>query len=147
MYTVLFCGNAQGQYLPPYVIFKGRGTNYSASWIAGAPEGTTFNVTPSGWMEDYAMQTWFKTIFLKHIEDKEKPIILFFDGHSSHLTYQLILDAKENGVHIVCLPPQCSYAPQPLDVGVYGPAKKAWRKILQNYYLESRNLHAFTKAV
>ena len=55
MYTVLFCGNACGEYLPPYVIFKGKGCNFSASWIAGAPEGMAFNVTPSGWMEGFAL--------------------------------------------------------------------------------------------
>ena len=47
MYTVLFCGKAYGEYLPTYVIFKGKGCNFSASWIAGAPEGMAFNLTPS----------------------------------------------------------------------------------------------------
>jgi len=139
MYTVLFCGNAEGEYLPPYVIYKGKGQTFSASWIAGAPTGTVFNVTPSGWMEDIAFENWFEKSFLEHVKHKEKPIFLFFDGHNSHLTFKTILCAKENDVHIICLPPQTSFALQPLDVGVFGPAKSTWQKILQEFYTGSRN--------
>ena len=57
--------------------------------------------------------------------NKYKPIIIFFDGHGSHITHQTALRAKEEDVAIVCLPPHTSSALQPLDVGVYGPAKKS----------------------
>ena len=64
MYTVLFCSNAAGDYLPPYIIFKKSGKNFSNSWIAGAPTGKSFNATTSGWMEDYAMQALFQLYFI-----------------------------------------------------------------------------------
>jgi len=63
MYTVLFFGNAVGEYLPPYVIFKGAGQSFSVSWIVGTSPGTSFNVMASGWMEDFAFENWFKVIF------------------------------------------------------------------------------------
>jgi hypothetical protein len=32
--------------------------------------------------------------------------------------------AKENGIHMLCLPPHCTHRMQPLDVSIYGPLKK-----------------------
>ena len=63
MYTVLFCGNATGEYLPPYVIYKAKGNHIMDSWMIGGPEDTAYNVTKSGWMEDYVFAAWFKSIF------------------------------------------------------------------------------------
>ena len=76
-------------------------------------------------------------MFLKHVADIPKPIVVFFDGHGSHITYDTAFKAKEANVHI-CLPPHTSSALQSLDVGVYGPAKKVWYQILQKFYRESR---------
>ena len=90
-------------------------------------------------MEDYAMQAWFSDVFLKHLKDNPKPIILLFDGHASHITYEIAFAAKKEDVHIVCLPPKTSNALKPLDVGVFGPAKKCWYRILSTYYAEGRN--------
>ena len=76
-------------------------------------------------MEGFAFESWFQSFFIKYLEGKKRPITLCFDGHVSHLTYNTILAVRENGIHIICLPPQTSSALQPLDVGVFGPAKKA----------------------
>ena len=56
--------------------------------------------------------------------------MVFFDGHGSQITFDTAHKAKEANVHIVCLPPHTSRALQPLDTGVYGPAKKVWYLIL-----------------
>ena len=65
----------------------------------------------------------------------EKPVILFFDGHHSHLTIELIKTARENNVHMICFPPHCTHVMQPLDVSVYGAVKTAWRKVLKEHQL------------
>ena len=106
--------------------------------MIGGPEGPSYNVTKSGWMEDYVFETWFKNVFLKYVADIPKPIVLFFDGHGSHIIIDTAHKAKEANVYIVCLPPRTSSALQPLDIGVYGPAKKVWYQILQKFYRESR---------
>ena len=84
------------------------------------------------------VKTWVKEGFFKHERSKPKPIILFFDGHASHLRYDMVLAAQSKRVHIICLPPHTSNAFQPLNVGVCAPAKKEWSKILKQYYLKSR---------
>ena len=89
-------------------------------------------------MKDYVFEAWFKGVFLKYVADILKPVVVFFDGHGSHITFDTAHKAKEATVHIVCLPSHTSSALQPLDVGVYGPAKKVWYQILQKFYRESR---------
>jgi hypothetical protein len=40
---------------------------------------------------------------------------------------------------IVCLPPHTSHSLQPLDVGFFAPLKAEWRKILRQFFRETRH--------
>lgn len=83
---------------------------------------------------------WFESQFypaVKHLLDTG-PVVMFFDGHFSHLSIALIKQARSLGIHLSCLPPNTTHILQPLDVGVFGPVKAAWRKILKEYKLRTR---------
>ena len=56
--------------------------------------------------------------FLKSIPPA-RPVILIQDGHTSHVSIQLIELARANNVHILCLPAHTTHLLQPLDVGVF----------------------------
>ena len=135
--TVLGCGSASGQRLPPYVLYKGK--NLWTSWTKGGPCGTYFNVSDSGWMERPHFLEWFRKLFLPAVSIalETGPVILFMDGHASHINLQLIRLARERGVVLLCLPSHTTHALQPLDVGVYGPLKSRWGKILKEYKMET----------
>jgi hypothetical protein len=45
--------------------------------------------------------------------------------------------AIENRITLICLIPHSTHALQPLDVGVFKPAKTASKKIVKNYYEQS----------
>ena len=60
---------------------------------------------------------WFE-FFLKCIP-AARSILLIQDGHSFHVSIQLIKMARENNVCLLCLPAHTSYIPQPFDVGVF----------------------------
>ncbi|EFX78509.1 hypothetical protein DAPPUDRAFT_320484 [Daphnia pulex] len=47
------------------------------------------------------------------------------DNHLSHLHYDAVKFAKENGIILLTFPPHCSHTLQPLDVCVYSPFKRA----------------------
>ena len=49
MFTVLCCGNALGEVMPPCVIYKAL--HLYDSWCKGGPENTFYGATKSGWME------------------------------------------------------------------------------------------------
>ena len=88
-------------------------------------------------MEDFAFEAWILDVFLKYVENKPKPIVIFFDGHNSHITYKTMIACSQKNVHIICLPPNTSSALQPLDVAVYGPVKLAWKEILSTFFRET----------
>ena len=46
-------------------------------------------------MEDHVFKTWLKDVFLKYIVDQPKPIVVFFNDHGSHITFDTICKAKE----------------------------------------------------
>lgn len=143
MFTVLFCGSAAGSYMPPFVVYKAA--HLYDSWCKGGPENGMFGVTASGWMEDYIFENWIEKFveFTSHIK---KPVLLLFDGHNSHLTYNAVKMAKDNQIILMCLPPNSSHALQPLDVGVFSPLKAIWKDILKQWFRETR-LTAVSKAV
>ncbi|KAF2896804.1 hypothetical protein ILUMI_09372 [Ignelater luminosus] len=65
---------------------------------------------------------------------KANPVILLLDGHASHTqSLELIDEARNNGVTIICFPPHTTHKLQPGDVGFmrplsafYGQAVTAW---------------------
>ena len=136
-YTVNYCCNAAGQYLPPYIIYKNK-TIYPC-WTEGGPPGTKFTVSPSGWMESDQFIEWFRGIFLEGTAKLVGPKVLFVDGHNSHVSLELIDLAIENKVTILYLPPHSSAHFQPLDVTVYSEVKRNWRVILNNFYRTTKS--------
>ena len=106
--------------------------------IRGGQSGRHFNVSESGWMEQPHFLEWYKKLFLSAASStlETGPVILFMDGHASHINLELIRLARDHGVFLFCLPSHTTHALQPLDVGVYGPLKSRWGKILKEYKME-----------
>ena len=105
--TVLGAGAADGIRLPPYILYKG--VNLYARWTEGGPAGTWYGVSKSGWMEGDNFLHWFTDAFLPAISNLlvTGPVVLFVDGHHSHLSLSLIRTAKERNEHLYCLPHIC----------------------------------------
>eukprot|EP00118_Oscarella_pearsei_P022412 m.259355 g.259355 ORF g.259355 m.259355 type:complete len:338 (+) comp40416_c0_seq13:1120-2133(+) len=131
--TTLFCGSAAGEGLAPFILFKAK--NINAQWRVGGPPGSLYGCSDSGWMERPHFFDWFKKIFLPQTETLRKsgPVMLFVDGHSSHIALELVVAARANNVILYNLPPNTTHVLQPLDVGVFSSVKAAWRKILKSY--------------
>ena len=144
--TILGCGSAAGQRLPPYIVYKGK--HLYSSWTTNGPPGAHYSTNESGWMEQRNFVNWFKKCFLPGVEDllRTGPVVLFLDGHHSHLSMECLQLAKKSNVHPFCLPSHTSHFLQPLDVGVYGPMKKMWKLILKDYKVATR-ASAVTKQV
>lgn len=124
--TVLMAASALGDKVPPLIIFKGK--NMWDQWHApentGYP-GTTYAATSNGWMEATVFENYFEKAFLKKI-GTDRPVLLIYDGHSTHVTINLIELASRNNVTILKLPPHTSHVLQPLDISVFKPLKTSW---------------------
>ena len=67
------------------VVYKGA--HVYEDWTSGGLDQCKYARTRSGWMEDEVFQDWLKSTFVPFVSDKRKPVILFYDGHGSRLTY------------------------------------------------------------
>jgi len=123
--------------MAPFILYKG--CHLYLRWTNGGPAGAVYGVSDSGWMEGSNFHKWFEKMYVPAIASllSTGPVVLFVDGHHSHLTLQLIQCAKSKGVHLFCLPLHVTHIIQPLDVGVYGPVKQMWKMILKEHKLET----------
>lgn len=124
--TVLMAASADGFKAPPLIVYKAK--NMWDDWVALPSEsfpGTTYATTANGWMESNIFLRYFEKSLLQVFGDV-RPILLIYDGHSSHVDDRLIRIARDNGVTILKLPPHSSHILQPLDLTVFKSLKVKW---------------------
>ena len=136
MYTVQVCCSAIRNFLPMYVVFKGK--HLYNNWCKGAPDDTLYNCSASGWMEGEQFVEWMEKVFIAGTSHLEESKLLIFDGHSSHISSRVVDLAQQNNVELLCMPAHTSSVLQPLDVGVFKGVKVAWRKCLREHYDDTR---------
>jgi hypothetical protein len=57
--------------------------------------------------------------------------MLILDGHSSHVTLEFLVHCRDHKILLMRLIPHTSHICQPLDVGLFGPLKRALSSKLQ----------------
>ena len=132
--TVLECIDADGGALPPMIIFKAKNTNIG--WIPkDTPSNWHFSTSNSGWTSNSHGFKWLRKVFEPESRKKSgnRPRLLIMDGHSSHITGNMIALCMENNIDLLILPPHCSHLLQLLDVGVYGPLKRFHAQEVDRY--------------
>lgn len=105
--------------------------------LKGAPAGTDGSTFSSGWM---TAENFLK--FLKHFKKYSKcsldsPILIIMDNHDSHISIESLNYAKENGIHLLTIPPHTSHKTQPLDRSVFGPLKAYFNSACDNWMIQN----------
>jgi hypothetical protein len=86
-----------------------------------------------------------KSVFFQKVIPSEISLtnryLLILNGHGSHVTFEVIEQAKKFGLDMITLPSHTSHALQPLDVASFKPFKTAFRKerditMVRNNYIE-----------
>ena len=129
--SIMYCGSATGELLPCYVVYKSE--HLRSTWTEGAPPGTRFNRTRSGWFDACCFTDWFERVFIPHARKLDGRKLLIGDNLSSHFTEKVLSLATDNNIAFVCLTPNSTHLLQPLDVAFYRPLKKKWRGILDEW--------------
>lgn len=127
----MFCGSADGNFIPPYIIMKG--TQKWSDWLCGAPEGSRLNVSKSGWIENSVFDDWFENHFLPNVACKPGKKLLIGDNMSAHVSLKSLKLAEQNNVQFVFLPANSTHLLQPLDVAYFSSLKSNWRKALATW--------------
>ena len=101
-------------------------------------------VQEKAWMTSYLFSTWMSH-FIKNVQRLEDispdhQHLLILDGHNSHVTLEVVREAKAVGLDLVTLPSHTSHALQPLDVSVFKPFKTYFQ--LYRDYWSRHNLAA-----
>lgn len=118
--SVVVCVSAEGNFLPPYCIFKGKKMN-NAYMLNMPPGSKIFMSQKSAYVNSEIFHDWFKNHFLMRRPPGKTLLIL--DGHSSHMNVQTLQLASENEVEFLCLPSHCTHYLQPLDRTFFKPLK------------------------
>ena len=128
--TIVACVNAVGQCLPPMVIWDRK--QLRPELTIGEVPGTIYGLSGKGWMDQHLFEKWFKRHFLRYAPPV-RPLLILLDGHTSHYSPEAITMAAEEQVLLFVLPPNTTHLSQPLDKGIFGPLKMAWRKVCHDY--------------
>ena len=139
LYSVLFCCNALGDYLPTLTIFRAAGLWYP--WTTNGDEDAFYTTTKNGWMEERVFTNWFTKVFipLTKPDDPNEARLFIFDGHPSHISFEMASAAVAHNIHLLCLPPHCTHALQPLDVACFRSAKAVWADVCQKWFDKNPN--------
>ena len=86
-----------------------------------------YGKSESGWIDSELFMVWMKKVFRRYC-GSQRPVLLFVDGHASHITIDVIDLARENQIILFCLPPHTTHALQPLDVSVFKSLKSHFGK-------------------
>ncbi|KAL0819258.1 hypothetical protein ABMA28_008498 [Loxostege sticticalis] len=124
--TVLAGANAEGKKLPPLIVFKGKFV--WDQWMAATDDydfELSYAASPKGWMQTDIFYNYMKTILIPSL-GQERPVLLVYDGHSTHVDVKVIELAIENNITILKLPPHTSHLLQPLDIAVFKSFKSKW---------------------
>ncbi|CAF1272071.1 unnamed protein product [Rotaria sp. Silwood1] len=131
--TVLLTINASGVCLPPYIIHKSK-CLYDIWCPRNVIRGAIYNRTESGWINEDTFFDYLKNMFIPQTKHIPRPILLIFDGHTSHLSLKTAQLAIDNQIHLLCLPAHATHLLQPLDVYTLKYVKTQWRTLLWDYY-------------
>ena len=129
--TIIGCGNAIGQTVPPYIIFAAKQLNHL--WMKDEVPGSRYAVSDNGWIDQDLFYFWMTEHFLNHAV-AGRPLLLLLDGHSSHFKPETIKFAKDHGIMVFCLPPHTTHECQPLDCSFFGPLKVHWRNVCHSFH-------------
>ena len=118
--TVLFTAAASGKMSPPMILFDLK-TTPKKNVLNNIPQGWGVGHSERGWMTSETFSSYIANVFYNWLIDNEYtfPVILYVDGHSSHLTLPLMKFCKEHEIELIALYPNATHIIQPLDVALF----------------------------
>lgn len=89
----------------------------------------SYAASKRGWMETDIFFNYMKKIVIPGLGEN-RPVLMIYDGHSTHVDTKVVALASENNITILKLPAHTSHLLQPLDLAVFKSFKTSWDKKL-----------------
>lgn len=124
--TALLGGSAAGLKTPPMMIHSFK--RMPANILLNNPEKWSVGISDSGWQTQVTFFDYMTNIFYKFLleEKVQLPVILFIDGHKSHVSLALSEFCSAHKIELIALYPNSTHLTQPMDVGVFKPLNSSW---------------------
>jgi hypothetical protein len=134
--TVLACASASGHFCPPLIVYPGQRFGFEP--LKGF-EDAHIGRSESGCMDSELFCHWLLTCFIPALESRcvKRPVILFLDGHSTHLSLEASNICVENGIELYCLLEHSSHIMQPLDLRLFAVLKQKWKDAVREFQVEN----------
>ena len=128
--TVHACGNAAGDVLTPMIIYRNLPQIIPEKFMSW--KGPLYKTNKKGWMRTDLFIEWFTTIFIPESaklkpEDYDGPIILLYDGCSSHLSDDLIKIAQKHKDPYIEISKSCDSSFATIGLNIFRPFEKHFR--------------------
>lgn len=143
--TVLFMYSADGIRAPPMILYKYQ-EKIPRKIAENCPTGWGLGVSESGWMTSETFFEYMTNIFYPWLIQNNVvfPVIIYFDGHSSHMTVPLVSFCRERNIELIALYPHSTHIIQPLDIAFFHPFKEAWKVNLTQWF-DKNNIKKLSK--
>jgi hypothetical protein len=124
---------ADGTAYPPNFIFKGR--RLPVNCLINAPPGAMAWCQDNAWMDSdafyrYLIEFYYPAALKEGEISASKPLLLFVDGHKTHVTSEVIDFGLSHHIHIMTFHPHSSHFCQPLDLRCFSAL---WEYVRQAY--------------
>lgn len=126
--TALLGGNAAGKQTPPMIVLPYK--RMPSNVLHHLPANWSVGISDRGWQTQATFYDYMSNVFHKWLleENMKLPVILFIDGHKSHIYLTLSEFCASNQIELVALFPNSTHViqRQPMDVTVFKPLNESW---------------------
>lgn len=128
----MFTFYANGDLTPPMIILPYK--RLPGDIATKVPEEWGIGLSDNGWMKAELFYDYINNVLHPYLLKKGQmfPIILFVDGHKTHLTLQVSELCTNLKIILIALYPNCTRILQPADVAAFFPLKCAWKQNVQH---------------
>ncbi|KAI4466761.1 hypothetical protein MML48_2g00008229 [Holotrichia oblita] len=126
--TVMFTFSATGEVTAPMIIYPNKRRTLEISKSLPADWG--YGISDNGWMKAEVFYEYISQVLYPYLKkhNTKFPIILFVDGHSTHMTYNVSILCSQLEIILIALYPNATRLLQPADVVAFKPLKNGWKK-------------------
>ena len=147
--TLTFLGtfNADRDIVAPMVIYPYKRVPGDIERML--PANFCHGRSDSGWMKSETFYEFISKGFIPWIEANNitLSVILFVDGHRTHMTMQVSTLCENAGIILYLLPPNTTHILQPADVGAFKPLKHYWQLAVGDFQRSNVNAVVTRKEV
>ena len=96
--SLMFCGSAAGEILPPYVVYKAEAI--WSTWTENGPPGTRYNRSKSGWFDSLCFEDWFMSTLLPRLKKADGKKVVIGDNLSSHINVTVLEACRKFNIKV-----------------------------------------------